>query len=338
LMALGDAAGAVEAARIAFDRSRDGHDGEGMLAASHAAFEALRYLGRPAEAARILRAHAALLQMKGDPMAAWFMREAGIVEAGEAPFRLLVRIGDRRCELSEVAAAVRSGTGADGPIVFEGWRSRPTLERAERLTVEAAGLAAGGRLDEALAVFGAAAAADPWDPACRYHAGVTLLQLGRHGEAADRLAETARLAPGWFMVGRYTWLAEELEAGRLPPPVATVLVMSDDVGPDPLATLGLVEKSRELLPNLGWLHLNAARALEAADRRVEALAAVRAGLAGAGPADVRADLLAQLGLLLGQCVETDRAFAAVLRSRASLAAEAAVVVALAFRNGGQRPN
>jgi Flp pilus assembly protein TadD len=68
-------------------------------------------------------------------------------------------------------------------FVFE--RNRITLRPATVHTERGEELGSAGQHQEALAAFREAAAADPFDPHCRYLEAFTLLHLGRYTDAAD---------------------------------------------------------------------------------------------------------------------------------------------------------
>jgi tetratricopeptide (TPR) repeat protein len=97
----------------------------------------------------------------------------------------------RQLELDQIA-------GVAGRLRFVFERDRVSLRTSTELGRRGGEASTAGRLDEALALFRAAAAADPHDPQPRYEEGVTLLAMRRYAEAADAYAATEALAPGWF--------------------------------------------------------------------------------------------------------------------------------------------
>ena len=289
----GDAAGALAPLEQALTLCDAAGDGEGILAYLGNLYEVHRYLGQGEPAADYAEQLAAGLEQLGRAAdAARYRTRAALARGGEPRNRINVVLEDgRQVELDQVGPP-------SGRLRFVFERDRITLRLAAELGRRAGAAGAAGRLEEALALFRAAAAADPHDPHPRYEAGVTLLALRRYADAVAEYEATEALAPGWFHCRADLWLARELRAGRLAHGTFEALRALEDVPAEPAAKLAIADDALRAAPRVAALHYHRSRALEQLGRGDDAFAALGAGLACDPEPDIRTRLLVQLAMLL----------------------------------------
>lgn len=289
----GDAAAALAPIEQALTLCDAAGDNEGVLAYLGNLYEVHRYLGQGAEAAGYAEQLAAGFEQLGRKAeAARYRTKTVIARAGEPRNRINVVLEDgRQVELDQVGEV-----GGRIRFVFE--RDRVTLRPAAELCRRGEEAGSAGRLDEALALFRAAAAADLHDPQPRYEEGVTLCALRRYAEAVEAYAAAEALAPGWFHCRADLWLARELAAGRLDHATFEALRALEDGGADPAAKLAIADAALAVAPGVAALHYHRGRALEPLGRGDEAFAAYGAGIACDPEPDIRTRLLVQMALLL----------------------------------------
>jgi tetratricopeptide (TPR) repeat protein len=289
----GDAAGARAPIEQALTLCDAAGDNEGVLAYLGNLYEVHRYLGQGAEAAEYAEQLAVGLEQLGRKTeAARYRTRAAIARAGEPRNRINVVLEDgRQVELDQVGAVA-------GQMRFVFERDRVSLRRAAELCRRGEEAGSAGRLDEALARFRAAAAADRHDPQPRYEEGVTLLALRRYPEALEAYAAAEALAPGWFHCRAERWLARELAAGRGGHATFEALRALEDGGGEPAAKLAIAEAALAAAPGVAALHYHRGRALEQLGRGDDAFAALGAGIACDPEPDIRTRLLVQMALLL----------------------------------------
>jgi tetratricopeptide (TPR) repeat protein len=289
----GDAAAALAPIEQALTLCDATGDNEGVIAYLGNLYELHRYLGQGAEAAAYAEQLAVGFEQLGrKPEAARYRTKAAIARAGEPRNRINVVLEDgRQVELDQVGEV-----GGRMRFVFE--RDRVSLRKAAELCRRGEEAGSAGRLDEALALFRAAAAADPHDPQPRYEEGVTLLALRRYAEAVEAYAATEELAPGWFHCRADLWLARELAAGRAGHATFEALRALEDGGGEPAAKLAIADAAIAEAPGVAALHYHRGRALEQLGRGDDAFAALGAGIACDPEPDIRTRLLVQMALLL----------------------------------------
>ena len=289
----GDAAGALAPLEQALELCDAAGDNEGVIAYLGNLYEVHRYLGHGAEAADYAEQLAVGFEQLGRAAdAARYRTKAALARAGEPRNRINVVLDDgRQLELDEVERF-------PGRLRFVFERDRVSLRTSTELARRGGEAGSAGRLDEALALFRAAAAADPHDPHPRYEEGVTLLALRRYAEAADAYAATEALAPGWFHCRADLWLARELAAGRLGHATFEALRGLEDGDAEPATKLALADAAIAAAPRVAALHYHRGRALEQLGRDDDAVAAYGAGLACDPEPDIRTRILVQLATLL----------------------------------------
>lgn len=217
--------------------------------------------------------------------ARWWASQARVVRAGEALLRVVVEVpGGHLVELCEAEPA--------GRVRFAFRRNRATLLPSSSWTARGEALGRAGKFEQALDAFEEAARADRHDPHPRYQAAVTLLHLERYHPALEAYAQAETLAPGWFHVRAYLWLAEAAARGRVPHEALELALRLDD-GPPEVAALEQVEGALREAPGLALLHLARGRILRAKNDP-RAAAALRQGLAAAQDGDVRSRLQLEL--------------------------------------------
>ncbi len=186
----GQADRAVGPTEQALQGCRRVRDREGVTTYLGNLYEIHRYRGaaqRAADAAEELSEE--LARQGQSEEAERYRKQALLVRKGEPLNRVIVNLDGKRLELDEVLA------GKPGRVQFAFERNRLTLRPATVWTGEGEKQAGQGRFEAALKLFQQAADADPYDPQCRYQAGLTLLYLGRCAEAVaayDGTEERAR--------------------------------------------------------------------------------------------------------------------------------------------------
>jgi hypothetical protein len=185
-------------------------------------YEIHRYLGHAGAAAtRAAQLADAFERLGRLDEARRYRRQEVLVREGEPLNRVVAVVDGQRYEVDEPGAL-----GDHIQFIFE--RNRITLQPARALTTDGERLGNEGRFDDALATFEAAAKADPFDPHCRYQAGLTLLHLGRYADAVASYEATEALAPGWFHCRSDLWLAQQLTLGQVDQETWLALQVLDD--------------------------------------------------------------------------------------------------------------
>ena len=225
--------------------------------------------------------------------------------AGEPSNRLVAIVGDRRWEIGEIDAGA-----VNGPVRFVFERDRRTLRPAISAAERGAKLGGEGEHAAALEQFLLGAAADAFDPHCRYEAAFASLHLRRYAEAAALYAEVERLAPGWFHARADLWLAEQLAAGNFEHAIFVLVHTLQDGPLPPAEKLRLAEAALAKGPVPPVVQLLRGKQLLRLGRAPEAVAAFEAGLAGE---DVDPHTRAQLQVELAARCEDSQRKAALLR-------------------------
>jgi tetratricopeptide (TPR) repeat protein len=297
-------------------------DAEGIAAYLGSLFEAHRYLGQGERAASYAERMAALLDAQGAARDATRWTRGCIVRAGEPLNRVVAVVDGATFEVDEVRPV------GDVRVQFVFDRNRITLRPATVHTERGEELGSAGRHEETLAAFREAAAADPFDPHCRYLEAFTLLHLGRYADAADGYRRVEELAPGWFQCRADLWVAEQLVLGRLDERDFAVLHLLED-GPAPAAEkVAMAERLLARRPGLPQAHLHLGKNLARGGRKADARAALRAGLAVDPDPDVRTGMLAELGTLTEDAVEREGYYREAVTLNGNLVASASAALAL----------
>ncbi len=256
-------------------------------------FEVYRYLGRGEQAAGLAERIAGLCARLGETrQGEYWGEQAVILRAGEPLNRVVVRLGDRYLELDRAFPEA----GEDVELVYR--RNRLTLRSAQMLVDEGERRAAAGDLEGALGRFRAAAAIDAFDPHARYLAAITLSYLERAAEALQSYRDTERLAPGWFNARAYLELSLGMVRGEVDPALFRLFTqMLADAPSDPAERLATAGQLLEAYPDLAIAHLGRGASFARLERRVEAAAAYRRGLACAKDDDMRTRLHLAMGIV-----------------------------------------
>lgn len=293
---LGRAQDALPVFERALALCRDVGDREGVRVYHRGLFEALRWLGRGAEAAEHANRLAELLSTNDPEEARFFERQGRIVAAGEPRVRVIARLGRHRYELDDL------------PEAAGGERISLELHR-DRLALGAGGvplrrgqqLAAKGELESALVALAEAGEIDPHDPQPHYESGVALLELGRSAEALAAFEQTEALAPGWFLCRQYRWLAREQLGGRLGAwSFGAVRATLDDATTSPDERVRVAREALERASGFAWMHVSLARARRRAQPKDTATIEreVRAALPSIDEPCFRAELTFELAITL----------------------------------------
>lgn len=314
---LGAMALAEQPMTLALEYCRRVGDVEGERVYLQNLFELWRHRGGGVEAAGFAERLAAAFERVGeDGEAEAWRRTAARVAAGEPANRLVAIIGDRRREISEIDAAA-----VNGPVRFVFERNRRTLRPAIAAAERGAKLGGDGQHAAALAEFLLGAAADAFDPHCRYEAAFASLHLRRYAEAAALYAEVERLAPGWFHARADLWLAEQLAAGTVAHEMFVLVHTLQDGPLPPAEKLRLADAALARGPVPPVVQLLRGKQLLRLERTAEAVAAFEAGLA---MAEVDPHTRAQLQVeLAARCEDEGR------KAELLAAAEASTVNLLA---------
>jgi len=277
-------------------------DREGVGVYLRQLYDAHRYLAQSREAAEYADRLAEFHKGAADEEL-WRLRGA-LVRAGEPLLRMVAERDGRVTELSQLSTI-------EGAVRFLLERNRPTLAPASVLCRKGNELAGQAKYDEALGFYRDAARADPYDPDPHYQAGITLLLLQRYPEAIEEYEKVNALAPGWFHIGSDLWVAQELLAGRLTHEAFFAAWAFENVAMEPGEKLKLIDQVIARFPQFSHLYLQRGLALEALDRKQEAIAALDQGLATDPEPDIHSRLLAQRAALSGQA-DQRRLFSEIL--------------------------
>lgn len=273
--------------------------------------ELARYRGRGQEAAGFAgRLAAACERVGAAEEAATWRQTAARLAAGEPANRLVAIVGERRREIAEIEAG-----SVSGPVRFVFERDRRTLRPAIMAAERGARLGGEGQHAAALEQFLAGAAADPYDPHCRYEAAFAALHLRRYAEAAELYAEVERLAPGWFHARADLWLAQRLAAGTVEHAMFVLVHTLQDGPAPPAEKLRLADAALARGPVPPVVQLLRGKQLLRLERVAEAVAAFEAGLA---EAEVDPHTRAQLQVELAtRCADPQRRAALLAAAEAS---------------------
>lgn len=293
LFHLGRGAEAKEPLSRAFDACARAGDHAGVVAHASSLIEIHRWLGRPEDAAGVAERAAEILQRGGqEEHAADFRGRAAKARRPEPLARVVVETARGVFEQSEVRPPLEQ---SDMRFLFV--RNRPEVGESTRLVEEGTRRGAAGAHADALALFDAAAAIDPYDPRPHHLAGLALMLLGRYADAHGRYDRTETLAPGWYQCRTDRWLAAELASGKVGRAAFDALVLADDPARSPDELL-LVTRAALASHPIAPLFLLEAKACAELGRASDAERASRAGLGCAQEADVRTRLLVRLATLV----------------------------------------
>jgi tetratricopeptide (TPR) repeat protein len=256
-------------------------------------FDVDRYLGDADSAATL--ADFLADNLAGDA-GAFYRRQATILRAGEPLLRAIARVENLRYEIDDAADAIRA-SDRSVPVTFEYRRNRPSIDRSARATRRGMALASKGDDAAALAALHEATDIDPFDPQPAYQIGILMLDRDRWTEAKEAFEIADRLAPGWFFVRRYAWLADEAAHGNVRSSTVKAVIRADGSG-DPADHLRILDRAIADDPDLAILHLFAGQAEAARGHATGAMARYRRGLDARHDPDVCAALQLALGVAL----------------------------------------
>lgn len=306
----------------ALEICRAGGDAEGITAYLGNLFEVRRYLGRSAEAAGAADELSGVLDRAGErAQARRYRKVAEIVRRGEPLNRVLVEQDGALWELDELGSLAQGGR-----LRFVFCRNRPSLARAAGLVERGRALGTEGQYDEALAAFREAAAADPHAPDPLYEQAVTLLHLGRAGEAVACYDRVEALAPGWYHARSERWLAAEIAADRVPQAVFTALRQLEDGDLPAEDKVHLARRTLDAAPGLPALYLHLGAQLAALGRDDDARTALADGLSRAREPSLRAQLLARAATLEPPSPARDKLLEEAIALRGDLVSAAMAAV------------
>ena len=89
-------------------------------------------------------------------------------------------------------------------------RNRITLLPCSELVRRGRSFGQKGYYHEALECFQLAHEIDPYSPEPKYDEALTMMLLGRYREGLNAYLATEKLAPGWYKVRAYIWLAQAM--------------------------------------------------------------------------------------------------------------------------------
>ncbi len=281
----------AEAATLkAVELCRERGDHEGMARYYCELYELERYRERREKAREY-----ALLVASLTGSDAW--RKAADLVQSEPLLRILATVNDQEVELADLKYQ------SDAKVSFGFRRNKASLGESRRLNEQGKSLAGQGRFEEALESFLQAQKADPYEPDCRFMAGLTLVYLKRYREALEHYAETERLAPGWFHARNDAWLATELAEGRLTHEVWETLMDLEHLPPE--QALRAADKALAEAPLLPPLLYRKGVTLEALGRPADAVRALRAALEHNREPNLQTRVLLRLSQLVEGNERTD---------------------------------
>ncbi|HWE04941.1 MAG TPA: tetratricopeptide repeat protein [Tepidisphaeraceae bacterium] len=325
LFSKGEADAAAEHMRRALELSERRGDEQGAAAGLRGMYEIERYLGKFAEAADDAdRLSAAFAKAGNTADEKWWSRQAARVRAGEPLCRVVFFVQDQQYEVEDVPRLNESR------MRYGFVRNRAPLGMCEALVQRAMQIGSEAKFDEAMRLFGQAAAIDPYDPSPHHQAAITLMHLQRPAEAVAAYDAVEARAPGWFNSRSDRWLAAEIAAKKIEPPV--FFILRTEEMPDTAATweqkLSLADQAIERAGELAPLMLYRGRCLMRIGRANEAEPVLRKGLENAQEADVRNRLLVDLQMVLPDGEEKRRLLNEAVSLNGNLAAAAVARVTL----------
>lgn len=286
-------------------------DAQGVRIYVENLFEVHRWREEREEAGACAERLAGLHEEPSD--ARWWAAQAQVSRAGEPLLRVVVEVpGGHLVELAQAEPA--------GRVRFAFRRNRATLLPSSSWTARGESFGRAGKFEDALDAFAEAGRHDPHDPHPHYQAAVTLLHLERYHPALEEYAQAETLAPGWFHVRAYLWLAEAATRGRIPHEALELALRLDDGQPDP-SVLPRIESALRDAPHLALLHLARGRILRA-QSHAGAEEALRAGLEAAQDEDVRSRLQLELATQVADEGERQGLLESVARGEGNLIAAA----------------
>jgi tetratricopeptide (TPR) repeat protein len=304
---------------------RRARDAEGVITYLGNLYEIHRYRGAAQRAAESAEELSRELAKQGQAdEAERYRRQAILVRQGEPLNRVIVNLDGKRMELDEVLA------GKPGRVQFAFERNRLTLRPATALTGQGEKQASQGRFEAALKLFQQAAEADPYDPQCRYQAGLTLLYLGRYAEAVSAYDATEERAPSWFHCRSNAWLARQMVKGKVSQEMFQLWHVAEDGPLNPEQKLNVADRALKLSPDLALLHHLRGKSLRALNQASAAESAYREGLACAAEPDIQTRLLVDLAAVISDPAERHQLLEQAVALNGNILASATARIVLAF--------
>ncbi len=325
LFSKGEVAAAAEHMRQALELSERRNDEQGIAAGLRGMYEIDRYLGKFADAADF-GDRLALQIGKGGNVAdqAWWTQQSARVRAGEPLCRVVFFVKDQQYEIDDMPKVT------DARMRYGFVRNRPSLNLSDALVQRGMQIGSEAKFNEALALFSQAAVIDPHDPSPHFQAAMTLMHLQRPADAVVEYDAVEERAPGWFNCRGDRWLAAEIAAGRIEPPV--FFILRTEEMPENAATweqkLSLADQAIARAGELAPLLLYRGRCLARIGRVSESEPVLRRGLEIAQEPDVRTRLLVDLQMTMPDGEEKRRLLKEAIALNGNLAAGAVARVTL----------
>ncbi|HZK82666.1 MAG TPA: hypothetical protein VFC46_16395, partial [Humisphaera sp.] len=178
LFSMGEIDAAAEEMQQTLQLSEQRGDEQGISAALRGIYEINRYRGKFADAADYGDRLAAQFAKAGNAAEQhWWAQQSARVRAGEPLCRVVFFINDQQYEVEDVPKI------SESRMRYGFVRNRPPLGMCEGLVQRAMELGSEAKFEEAMRLFGQAAAIDPSDPSPHHQAAVTLMHLQRPAEA-----------------------------------------------------------------------------------------------------------------------------------------------------------
>ena len=327
LFSKGEVDGAAEHMRQALELSERRGDDQGAAAGLRGMYEIDRYLGKYADAADYGDRLAVQIGKSGNAAdQTWWSQQSARVRAGEPLCRIVFFVKDQQYEIEDVPKLT------EARMRYGFVRNRPSLGMSDTLVQRGMQVGSEAKFDEALALFNQAAAIDQHDPSPHFQSAMTFMHLQRPADAVTAYDAVEARAPGWFNCRGDRWLAAEIEAGRIEPPV--FFILRTEEMPDTAATWGTKKLSladQALVPSQGELApllLYRGRCLARVGRVPESEPVLRRGLEKAQEPDVRTRLLVDLQMILPDGEEKRRLLNEAVALNGNLAAAAVARVTL----------
>lgn len=193
--------------------SKSDNDDEGVITGLVNLYEIYRYSSKTKEAIDVCNQLCELFsKLKDDKSYHNYMKQIEILQKGEPLNRVVAVVDGKNYELEDIInkkVAVKNVQ-----VEFHFLRNRLTLPSAKYLINIAKNLQANGEYSSAVFNLQSAITKDQYAPEPWYQLGVCYLHLERSDDALDAFKKAAELAPGWFDVNFYIWVAESMKAAK----------------------------------------------------------------------------------------------------------------------------
>eukprot|EP01125_Pyxidicula_operculata_P009874 TRINITY_DN324_c2_g1_i3.p1 TRINITY_DN324_c2_g1~~TRINITY_DN324_c2_g1_i3.p1 ORF type:complete len:357 (+),score=82.16 TRINITY_DN324_c2_g1_i3:30-1073(+) len=183
----------------------ENNDTDGKLEILNLILEIQRYLQKNEEASATASKIYQLLEEKNDKSALFYSKLADKIKKGEDTCRVIVTIDNIPYEVEDIPESV------SGKVVVTVRTTRPILKSAQNYIDKGKKSVSETKFADAVSHFQQASKLDPYNPSSKYEEGFSQLYLKNYDLALSCFEKASSLAPGWYQVNHYIWLAKRMK-------------------------------------------------------------------------------------------------------------------------------